>query len=487
MTDYEAVIGLEVHVQLKTESKVFCGCPVTFGAPPNTAVCPVCLGLPGSLPVLNEKALRYAVLTGMMLGGRIAPFSKFDRKNYFYPDLPKNYQISQYDLPLCSGGSIEIEAAEGRRRVGITRVHLEEDAGKLVHSETPGGDSSVDFNRTGVPLLEIVSEPELSSPDEACAYLKALKLSLQYLGVSDCDMEKGSLRCDANVSVRPRGARALGVKVEVKNMNSFRAVGKALAYEIERQTRAVTAGERVAQETRLWEADSGMTHPMRSKEEAHDYRYFPEPDLAPVVPDEAWLRALASELPEAPRARRDRFVSNYGVVVYAANGISEYDAEVLTAEKQRAEYFEALLKNGLPPKTACNWLMGETQKILKEQKCSFSQFAKVITPAGLAALNEMVEAGSVSGTMSKSILLDMLVSGMGAAQIVEGKGLTQISDTSVLTRVIDTVLVSNPKTIADYRAGKKKALDALVGQVMRETKGKANPKVVRALLMEKLP
>ena len=359
MPDYEAVIGLEVHVQLKTRSKVFCGCPVAFGLPPNQAVCPVCLGLPGSLPVLNEEALRCAVLTGMMLGCRVAPFSKFDRKNYFYPDLPKNYQISQYDLPLCSGGFLEIEAPGGRRRVGITRVHLEEDAGKLIHSETPGGDSSVDYNRAGVPLLEIVSEPELASPEEACAYLKALKLSLQYLGVSDCDMEKGSLRCDANVSIRPRGASALGVKVEVKNMNSFRAVGKALAHEIERQTRLVDAGGQVAQETRLWEADREETRPMRSKEEAHDYRYFPDPDLPPVVPGEAWLRSLAAALPEAPLARRDRFVASYR--------LSAYDADLLTSERGLADYFEATVAAGAAPKAAANFMMGEMLRALKEE------------------------------------------------------------------------------------------------------------------------
>lgn len=476
MPDYEAVIGLEVHVQLKTGSKVFCGCPTAFGAPPNTAVCPVCLGLPGSLPVLNEKALRYAVLTGMMLGSRIAAFSKFDRKNYFYPDLPKNYQVSQYDLPLCSGGSLEIEVGGAMKRIGITRVHLEEDAGKLVHSETAGGDSGVDYNRTGVPLLEIVSEPEIFSPDEAHAYLKALKLTLQYLGVSDCDMEKGSLRCDANVSIRPRGARELGVKVEVKNMNSFRAVQKALAYEIERQTRAVEAGERIVQETRLWEADSEVTHPMRSKEEAHDYRYFPEPDLVPVVPEEAWLRELRESLPEAPRARRDRFVSSFG--------LAPYDAEVLTSERDLADYFEASVKAGADPKAAGHFIMGEMLRTLNESGTPVADCRAI--PGGVAELLGLVAAGTISAATGKAVFAEMFKTGAGAGEIVRAKGLTQISDEGELGRIVDGVIAANPKSAGDYRAGKTQALGFLVGQVMKATRGKGNPQVVNALLKGKL-
>jgi aspartyl-tRNA(Asn)/glutamyl-tRNA(Gln) amidotransferase subunit B len=476
MPDYEAVIGLEVHVQLKTRSKVFCGCPVAFGQPPNQAVCPVCLGLPGSLPVLNEEALRCAVLTGMLLGCRIAPFSKFDRKNYFYPDLPKNYQISQYDLPLCSGGFLEIEAPGGRRRVGITRVHLEEDAGKLIHSEAPGGDSSVDYNRTGVPLLEIVSEPELASPEEACAYLKALKLALQYLGVSDCDMEKGSLRCDANVSIRPGGATAIGMKVEVKNMNSFRAVGKALAYEIERQTRLAEAGGRIAQETRLWEADSGETRPMRSKEEAHDYRYFPEPDLPPVVPDEAWLRSLAAELPEAPLARRDRFVASYG--------LSSYDADVLTSERGLADYFEAAVGAGAAPKAAAHFMMGEMLRALKEEGIEAS--ACRARPEGLAELLGLVASGSISAATGKKVFAEMRRTGEGAGGIVAAAGLAQISDEGELARIAGEAIAANPRSVQDYRAGKTRALGFLMGQVMKATKGKGNPQRVLALLKEKL-
>jgi aspartyl-tRNA(Asn)/glutamyl-tRNA(Gln) amidotransferase subunit B len=476
MSDYEAVIGLEVHVQLKTESKVFCGCPVTFGAPPNSSVCPVCLGLPGTLPVLNEKALRYAVLTGMMLGSRVAPFSKFDRKNYFYPDLPKNYQISQYDLPLCVGGGLEIEIEGTRKRIGITRVHLEEDAGKLVHSETTGGDSGVDFNRTGVPLLEIVSEPEIASPDEAYAYLKAMKLTLQYLGISDCDMEKGSLRCDANVSIRPRGARELGVKAEVKNMNSFRAVQKALAHEIERQKNAVAAGERIVQETRLWEADSEMTHPMRSKEEAHDYRYFPEPDLVPVVTDEAQLNELRRSLPEAPLARRDRFAASYG--------LTAYDADVLTSERELADYFEAVVKAGADPKAAGHFIMGEMLRTLKESGATLAVCR--VRPEGVSEILGLVAAGTISATSGKEVFAEMFRTGAGAGEIVRLRGLTQISDEGELARLVDAVIAANPKSAEDYRAGKAKALGFLVGQVMKATKGKGNPQVVNALLKERL-
>ncbi len=476
MTDYEAVIGLEVHVQLKTISKVFCGCPTTFGAAPNTNVCPVCLGLPGTLPVLNEVALRSAVLAGLMLGSRIAPFSKFDRKNYFYPDLPKNYQISQYDLPLCIGGGIEIDLGEGRKTIGITRVHLEEDAGKLVHAEVTGGESGVDFNRTGVPLLEIVSEPEISGPDEAFAYLKELKLTLQYLGVSDCDMEKGSLRCDANVSIRPIGSTPLGVKAEVKNMNSFRAVQKALAYEIERQKRALREGERIVQETRLWEAESEMTHPMRSKEEAHDYRYFPEPDLAPVVVDAAWVEELRATLPEAPLRRRDLLV--------AECRIPEYDADVLTSERALADYFEACVKAGAEPKAASNFIMGELLRTLKEKDLPLGECK--VRPEGIVEILKLVGAGTINATTGKEVFAEMFDAGKGAAEIVASRGLTQISDEGELTKIVEEVIKANPKSVEDYKGGRKQALGFLMGQIMRATGGKANPKVVTRVLQERL-
>ncbi|MCX6353651.1 MAG: Asp-tRNA(Asn)/Glu-tRNA(Gln) amidotransferase subunit GatB [Candidatus Aureabacteria bacterium] len=476
MPDYEAVIGLEVHVQLKTRSKIFCGCPTTFGAEPNTSVCPVCLGLPGSLPVLNETALRYSILTGIMLGSTISSFSKFDRKNYFYPDLPKNYQISQYDLPLCVGGELEIEFEGKRKRIGITRVHLEEDAGKLVHAEVEGEDSGVDFNRTGVPLLEIVSEPEISSPEEAFAYLKGLKLTLQYLGVSDCDMEKGSLRCDANVSVRPRGEKLLGVKVEVKNMNSFRAVQKALAYEIERQNRAIAEGQRIVQETRLWEAESEMTHPMRSKEEAHDYRYFPEPDLVPVMVDHALQEVLRASLPEAPLKRRDRLVAQYA--------LPEYDVEVLTSERELADYFEACVTAGAEPKAASNLIMGEMLRLLKERALTLEGCK--ITPKHIVEILALVSSGAITGTTGKEVFAEMFETGKRPGEIVHSGGLAQISDQAELDRLADEVIAKNTKSVEDYRSGKAKAIGFLVGQVMKATKGKANPQMVNEILKKKL-
>jgi len=476
MPDYEAVIGLEVHVQLKTRSKIFCGCPAVFGAEPNSSVCPVCLGLPGSLPVLNETALRYAVLTGLMLGSTISSFSKFDRKNYFYPDLPKNYQISQYDLPLCVGGELEIDLEGKRKRIGITRVHLEEDAGKLVHAEVEGGDSGVDFNRTGVPLLEIVSEPEIANPEEAFAYLKGIKLTLQYLGVSDCDMEKGSLRCDANVSVRPRGEKSLGVKAEVKNMNSFRAVQKALAYETERQKRAIAEGQRIVQETRLWEAESEMTHAMRSKEEAHDYRYFPEPDLVPVVVDHALREALRASLPEAPLKRRDRLVAQYT--------LPEYDAEVLTSERELADYFEACVTAGAEPKAASNLIMGEMLRLLKERTLTLEECK--ITPKHIVEILALVSSGGITGTTGKEVFAEMFETGKRPGEIVNSRGLAQISDQAELDRLADEVIKNNTKSAEDYRSGKAKAIGFLVGQVMKATKGKANPQMVNEILRKKL-
>lgn len=473
---YEAVIGLEVHVQLKTESKIFCGCATAFGAEPNTHVCPVCLGYPGVLPVLNEAALELTLKAGLMIGCRVAERSRFARKNYFYPDLPKNYQISQYELPLCVGGSIEIEMDGERKRIRITRAHLEEDAGKLIHAEGGRGDSSVDFNRTGHPLLEIVSEPDISSPEEAFTYLKELKLTLQYAGVSDCDMEKGSLRCDANVSLRPRGASGLGVKAEVKNLNSFRAVQKALAYEIERQAGVLDEGGRVLQETRLWDEDKGMTRSMRSKEESHDYRYFPEPDLVPIAVGRERVEELCLALPEAPLKRRDRFVEEYG--------IPSYDTEVLTAEKTLADYFEACVEAGAGPKAASNMVMGELLRMVKENGQPLDRCR--VRPRGIAGLIGLVDDGTISATMGKDVLEEMFSTGKEAREIVEGRGLAQISDTAELEKIADEVIADNPKPAADYREGKKKAIGFLMGQVMKATRGTANPTLVSRILRSKL-
>jgi aspartyl-tRNA(Asn)/glutamyl-tRNA(Gln) amidotransferase subunit B len=476
MADYEAVIGLEVHVQLNTRSKVFCGCSTEFGAPPNTHVCPVCLGLPGVLPVLNETALRSALLTGMMLGSRIAEFSKFDRKNYFYPDLPKNYQISQYDLPLCVGGHLEIDVDGRRKRVGITRVHLEEDAGKLVHDEAPGGGSGVDFNRTGVPLLEIVSEPEIATPEEAFAYLKELKRTLQYLGVSDCDMEKGSLRCDANISVRPKGLNTLGTKVELKNMNSFKWVKAGLEYEAARQMDAISSGEGIIQETRLWDPEKGLTISMRTKEEAHDYRYFPEPDLVPFIIDKGLAKEMRGTIPELPAEKADRFMAEFG--------LSAYDAGVLVSDKAMADYFEACVGIYDKPKIIANWLSGEIMAQLNSRNIGIKELG--LSPQGLVGLLKMLDTSAVSGKMAKEVLAEAVETKRSPEEIIASKGLAQISDRLEVENVVKAVLKANEKSVSDYKKGKKNALGFLVGQVMKATSGKANPAVVNDVLKKHL-
>ncbi|MGB9920502.1 MAG: Asp-tRNA(Asn)/Glu-tRNA(Gln) amidotransferase subunit GatB [Moorellales bacterium] len=477
--DYEAVIGLEVHVELKTASKAFCSCPTAFGAEPNTQVCPVCLGLPGVLPVINRKMVDYALKVALALNCRIAPRCKFDRKNYYYPDLPKNYQISQYDLPLATGGYLEIEVDGRTRRIGITRVHMEEDAGKLIHQGEalgPGAYSLVDLNRTGVPLLEIVSEPDLRSPEEAYAYLTALKAVLQYLDVSDCKMEEGSLRCDANVSVRPRGSSAFGTKTELKNMNSFKALQRALAYEIERQIEVLLRGGEVEQETRMWDEARGVTVTMRGKEEAHDYRYFPEPDLVPLEIDSAWIDRIRAELPELPAQRRRRFVEQYG--------LPAYDAGVLTASRAMADYFEACTSLYPQPKTVSNWLMGDFSRLLNASGLEVEQTP--VKPEGLAELLKLIDEGTISGKIAKTVFEEMFASGRSARAIVEEKGLVQISDEAALAAIVDKVLAENPGPAADFRAGKEKALGFLVGQVMKATRGQANPALVNRLLRERL-
>lgn len=470
---FETVIGLEVHVQLSTESKLFCGCSTKFGALANTQVCPVCLGLPGVLPVLNEKALAYVVMTGLAVGSEIAMFSKFDRKNYFYPDLPKAYQISQYDKPICKGGKISIHLDGIKKDILLTRIHLEEDAGKSNHFDN---DTGVDYNRTGIPLAEIVSEPDIRSPQEAHEYLKSLKIILEYLKVSDCNMEEGSLRCDANVSLRPMGEKKFGTKAEIKNLNSFRNVEKALEYEIERQTQILKEGGRVVQETRLWSVDENITRSMRSKEEAHDYRYFPEPDLTPIQLAKEDIEKLRRELPELPAARKERFMSEYK--------LTEYDAVVLTADRNLADFYETAAKKSKNAKAVGNWMMGDLLRELNAQNISIQK--SPVSPQHIAELVDLIEAGTVSGKMGKDIFLDMFKSGNSPQEIVKAKGLVQLTDESQILEAVQKAIQENTKSVQDYLSGKKTAVTYLVGQVMKVTKGRASPKMVNELLAKEL-
>jgi aspartyl-tRNA(Asn)/glutamyl-tRNA(Gln) amidotransferase subunit B len=474
-TQYEAVIGLEVHAQMLTETKIFCGCPTTFGAEPNTQTCPVCIGMPGVLPVLNRKALEAAIRTGLATNCRIASYSRFARKNYFYPDLPKGYQISQYELPFCEGGSVEITVDGGVRKIGITRIHMEEDAGKNIH-EAGGSFSYVDLNRAGVPLMEIVSEPDLRSPAEAAAYMKKLRTILRYLGVCDGNMEQGSLRCDANVSVRPKGQSELGTRTEIKNINSFRFVEKAIEYEIRRQIKVLGEGGAIVQETRLWDASLEVTQSMRSKEEAHDYRYFPEPDLVPFVVSAEWTDALRDALPELPDVKKDRFLSRYG--------LPDHDADLLTSEKALADWYEAVVSAGGQPKAVSNWIMGELMRYLNEEGRSIEECP--ISPAQLASMLGLIDDGTISGKIAKTVFEEMYRTGKDPAVIVREKGLVQISDEGALESVIDEVLLKNPDEVGRYRAGEEKLLGFLVGQIMKLTKGKANPQRVNELLRKKL-
>jgi aspartyl-tRNA(Asn)/glutamyl-tRNA(Gln) amidotransferase subunit B len=472
---FEAVIGLEVHAQLKTRTKIFCGCSAAFGAPPNTHVCPVCLGLPGALPVLNRQVVDYALRMALATGCRIAPASRFARKNYFYPDLPKGYQISQYELPIAEHGAVDITVDGATRRIGITRIHMEEDAGKLTHD--PGRPlSRVDLNRAGVPLIEIVSEPDLRTPEEAGAYLRKLRTILRYLDISDGNMEEGSFRCDANVSIRPRGGSELGTRTELKNINSFRFVEKALHYEIERQREVLADGGQVVQETRLWDDARNRTDSMRGKEEAHDYRYFPDPDLLPLVIDAQWIAALRSALPELPDARRRRYVEDFGLPVY--------DAEVLTGSRGLADYFEACVAAGAAAKPAANWIMVNLLGLLKAENLDFDN-VPVSAPA-LAELLGLIERGTISGKIAKTVFDEMAATGKGAPAIVAEKGLVQISDTGEIGAAVERILAANPGQVDAYRSGKTKIFGFFVGQVMKETRGKANPQVVNDLLREKL-
>ncbi len=472
---YEAVIGLEIHAQLLTDTKIFCGCSTKFGSEPNTQTCPVCTGLPGVLPVMNRKAVEYVIKTGLAVNCKISSYSRFARKNYFYPDLPKGYQISQYELPLCEHGYIETDEDGGRKKIRLTRIHLEEDAGKNIH-EGSGDYSLVDLNRAGVPLMEIVTEPDIRTPEEAVRFTKKLRTILRYLGVCDGNMEQGSFRCDANVSVRPAGQKKLGTKTEIKNMNSFRFIERAIDYEIKRQVKMLRDRERIIQETRLWDSDKRITESMRSKEEAHDYRYFPEPDLVPIVVDEAWTADIRKGIPELPDERRERFIKQHQ--------LPENDANLLTEERETAEWFEEAVKLGGNPKLVSNWMMGEFMKLLNEDNKDIKESS--LKPVQLVDLLKLIDKGAISGKIAKTVFEEMYRTGKDARVIVKEKGLVQISDEGKLEGIVDDIIAKNPSEVERFKGSEGKLMGFFVGEAMKATKGKANPKIVNELLRKKL-
>ncbi|AMP21023.1 aspartyl/glutamyl-tRNA amidotransferase subunit B [endosymbiont 'TC1' of Trimyema compressum] len=476
---YETVIGLEVHVELKTNTKIFCSCSTEFGGSPNSHTCPICLGMPGTLPVLNEKVVKFGVMTGHALNAKIPNFCKFDRKNYYYPDLTKNFQTSQFDLPICENGHLDIEVNGEMRRIGITRAHMEEDAGKLVHSGktiTSSSSSQVDYNRAGVPLLEIVSEPDIKNSEEARVFMEKLRQIISYIEVSDCKMEEGSMRCDANVSVRPIGQKKLGTRTETKNLNSLKALEKSIEYEVRRQIKVIEKGESVVQETRTWDDEKGITLSMRSKEEAQDYRYFPEPDLPPIILTDEWIEEIRESLPELPDARRKRLIEN--------DGLFEYDADLIISERIISDFYDGVRKNGHDGKTIVNFLMGDYMKSLKEEGETVS--SSKVTIESFSKLLDLIKDKTISGKIAKEIIPEIIKSGKVPEAIVKEKGLVQITDSSEIESFVDEVLNNNLQAIEDYKRGKESAIGFLVGQVMKASRGKANPGIVNGLLKDKL-
>jgi len=473
MKDYEVIIGLEVHAELKTNTKMYCNCSTEFGADPNTHCCPICTGMPGVLPVLNKRVVEFATKAGLATNCEISRFSKQDRKNYFYPDLPKAFQTSQYDLPLCIGGHLDINVNGEQKRIGITRIHIEEDAGKLIH-DAYTGDTLVDMNRCAVPLIEIVSEPDIRSADEAVAYMQTLKSILEYLDVCDCKMQEGSLRCDVNLSVRPRGQKEFGTRTETKNLNSFKAIHNSIEFEIKRQIEEVENGGKIYQETRRWDDAKGIGYAMRTKEDAHDYRYFPEPDLAPIVLSEEYIQNLKDNLPEMPHVKKERYMRDFD--------LPEYDADILTSSKKSAKFFEEANEICNNPKAVSNWIMGDFTRMLNEKEIEIDE--SKVTAQNLAELITLIDKGTISSKIAKQVFEDMFETGENAKDIVEKKGLVQMSDEGAIKEIVQKVVDANPQSIADYKAGKDRAIGFLVGQIMKETKGKANPQIVNKLLLE---